>query len=349
MPYEVDFIPVGSGEKCGDAIALRFGNLAGPRNEQTVVVIDGGFKGSGEALVQHIKNYYGTDRVDIVISTHPDSDHASGLAVVLEQLAVGQLLMHKPWEHSAEIEGFFKSGRVTVSGISTRIEESLQGASDLESLAAKKRIEIIEPFQGVANEMIHVLGPSVEYYETLLPLFRGTPEPIDLLEALAPAQRSSEDDGQLIPDHPDKDLLDDDEEFTSAENNSSTIILFDIDGHKLLFTGDAGKTALLQAAHYARNRGIFLTDLRFLDVPHHGSKRNMSSKVLGMIGAKTAFVSAAQSGKKHPAKKVTNALRKKGATVYVNRGTTLRHQHEAPNRDGWSPAKEEPFHNYVEE
>ena len=53
MAYEVDYIPVGDGEKSGDAFVLRFGNLSGPRNEQSIVVIDGGFKESGELLVEH--------------------------------------------------------------------------------------------------------------------------------------------------------------------------------------------------------------------------------------------------------------------------------------------------------
>jgi hypothetical protein len=55
MGYEIDFLPVGEGEKSGDAIALRFGNLFGNRNEKTVVVIDGGFKETGEKLVKHIE------------------------------------------------------------------------------------------------------------------------------------------------------------------------------------------------------------------------------------------------------------------------------------------------------
>jgi len=48
MAWEVDFLAVGEGEKSGDAIALRWGNLSGPRTEQTIFVIDGGTQDSGE-------------------------------------------------------------------------------------------------------------------------------------------------------------------------------------------------------------------------------------------------------------------------------------------------------------
>ena len=47
MGFEVDFLPVGEGEKSGDAIAIRCGNLNGSRNEQFVMVIDGGTLDSG--------------------------------------------------------------------------------------------------------------------------------------------------------------------------------------------------------------------------------------------------------------------------------------------------------------
>ncbi len=351
MSYEIDYIPVGDGEKGGDAIAIRFGNFAGPRSEQTVIVIDGGFQDSGEELVNHIKTYYKTDYVDVAISTHPDADHASGLSVVIEKLRVGVLLMHKPWEHAADIKGMFKDGRITKSGLEDKLEKSLQNASDLEALATKKGVRVLEPFQGMTgfNGALHVLGPSQEYYEGLLPYFRSTPEPAVSAGIFAPIKKAVEEVANWVRDLWDIDLLDDDEDTTSAENNTSAIIMFNIDGHKLLFTGDAGKTALHLAADYAESQGIYLTDLEILDVPHHGSKRNLSSAILKRIKAKKASISAPKESLKHPSKRVINALKKHGSNVYVVKGVKLCHPYQAPVRAGWISATEEPFHEYVEE
>lgn len=350
MAYEVDYIPVGEKGKSGDAIALRFGNLTGSRDEQTVVIIDGGFKESGEKLVDHIKKYYDTEYVDLVISTHPDEDHASGLSVVLENLSVGQLAMHRPWEHASEIKNLFKDGRITASGLEDRLERSLQHASDLEAIATNKGVPIIEPFQGITGfgGVLHILGPSQAYYEQLLTGFRSTPSPISLRGILAPARQAAVGIVRLIEDAFGIDLLNDDEDTTSAENNSSTIILFNIEDHLLLFTGDAGKTALLNAIDYAESLGRSLTQMQFLDIPHHGSKRNLSSRVLKKMNAKTAFASASVGSEKHPAKKVTNALQKFGASVFVNRDIIICHHHNAPSR-GWGAAPLEPFHAKVEE
>lgn len=149
MPYEIDCIPVGEGERGGDVIAIRCGVLGGPQKQQTVIVIDGGAKESGEALVEHIKTYYGSDVVNLARSTHPDQAHASGLCVLLESPKVGGLLMHKPWEHTQEIKKMFKDGRITASGLQEKIEKSLQTASDLEAIAKRKNIPIYEPFEGM--------------------------------------------------------------------------------------------------------------------------------------------------------------------------------------------------------
>lgn len=349
MPFEIDYLPVDAGQKSGDAIAIRIGNLNGPREHQIVGIIDGGFTPHGESLVKHINDYYGTNRVDFVISTHPDMDHIAGLSVVLEKMEVGFLMMHKPWEHAGAIKDFFKNHRLTISGLEDRIEKSLQQASDLEDLALKKKIPVIEPFQGqeLYGGMIHVLGPSIEYYRVLLPQLEKCPEPIDILKKMIAERSLRKSEPERVIDAPHLDLLCDDEDCTSAQNNTSTILLFNIDGQKILFTGDAGKTGLLQAISYAENRNITLTDLNLFDVPHHGSKHNLNSKILKRVRSGIAVISASKDSEDHPAKKVTNALQKHGMPAFVTRGRNLLH-HSQGNLRGWGNAAPEPFHSYVE-
>lgn len=350
MSYEVDYIPVDSGDKSGDAIVLRFGNFNGSRDEQTIIVIDGGFQEAGELLVQHIKDYYKTSSIDLAISTHPDNDHISGLRVVVENLNVGQLVMHKPWEHAEYIKDFFKTKSLTVSGLEDKIEKSIQAATNLEELAASKGIQIVEPFQGASGlgGALHILGPDIDYYRGLLANFRSTPEPINALADLMSSQKFAGSSEKTTPDHWHLDLLNDDEDTTSAENNTSTIILFNIEGHRLLFTGDAGKTAMFMALDYATAQGISLNGINFLDIPHHGSKHNINSNIIKALSPKTAFISASKHSKKHPSKRVTNGLQKHGSKVFVTRGNKLRHHNGGLDR-GWNNATEEPFHNLVED
>lgn len=349
MAYELDYIPVGEGEKSGDCIAFRFWDPQLGINSQKVVVIDGGFKDSAESLILHINTCYGTNKVDIVISTHPDMDHTSGLITVLEKMEVSNLVMHLPWNHASDIKKQFSGGRLTVSGVKKDLEESLVYASELEDIAIKKGIAVHEPFSGTTafDGVLHFLGPTKEYYQSLLPHFRGTPGPITSLGLLGMLKNTGENISQKVQDFLHINHLDD-EDSTSPENNTSTVILIQIDGHKLLLTGDAGKRAIENAINYAHAQNIVLDDLMLFDVPHHGSKRNLGKTMMDHINAQYAYISAPKDSEKHPSPKVTNHLIKKGIKTFTTQGRHIYHFHGVPLREGWSGLTEIPFQSIIE-
>lgn len=353
MPWEVDFLRVGEGEKCGDAIALRFGALTGPR-DQSVFVIDGGTQESGELLVQHIRKHYGTNTVDVAISTHPDMDHSSGLAVVLESADVRRLLMHQPWNHAAVIRSMFQDGRVTAKGLEDRVWRALQCARDLESIATRKKIPIEEPFSDTFGG---ILSPSRAFYETQLARFRCMPEQhakqnqARVMESLLSAFRVA---AKALETWFTETLTDPDDELVSGENNSSVVYLFEWEGERFLFTGDAGVPALREAVACAARKGIDLRTVKYLQIPHHGSRRNVGPTILNTIvgpilaeGApklKSAFVSASQNGApKHPARKVCNAFARRGVSVYVTAGGSICQPHGVALRQGYSAVSPVPF------
>jgi len=360
MGYEIDFLAVGKEGQSGDAIAFRLGNLYGDRKEQFIVIIDGGFKESGEQLVNHIKKYYQTNDVDLVILTHPDADHASGLENVLTELSVKKLWMHKPWNHTRDIADMFKDGRVTDQSVRDALRRSLESARSLENLANAKKIMIEEPFTGLqaANGHITVIGPTKDYYESLLPSFKGTPEPKEQYNLMQRAISAVSEVIQKIAETFDIETLDDNGE-TTPENNSSAIVGVQYDGKFFLFTGDAGIPALTIAADSLNAVGIDYSKILFMQVPHHGSKRNVGPTVLNrLIGPKlqadtqikTAYVSAAQDGApKHPARKVTNAFRRRGAPVCATTGQSIRWQKDAPPRPDYVAIDPLPFYAEVEE
>lgn len=339
MGYEVDFIHVGDNSRSGDAIAFRYGNLHGPRSGQTVGVIDGGTKESGEKLVSHIANYYGTDRVNFVFSTHPDSDHASGLTVILEQLKVDALLMHLPWNHAADIRHMLEKAYST-GRLENALVRALSNVDELESLAKKKGIPIYEPFSDSVtfnDGALRILGPTKEYYQSLLPDFRETPEAKDKGPSpIAKAMTAIGETFARVSEAFGKETLDDTGE-TSAENNSSVILHLAHEGRSALFTGDAGIPALTKAADLADSIGLNLSSLDFLDVPHHGSRRNVGPTILNRIKAQSAFISVCKKGApKHPSQRVVNALTRRGNKVYKTDGQNIWHHQDAPARPAYS-------------
>jgi beta-lactamase superfamily II metal-dependent hydrolase len=357
MGYQLDFLPVGN-DKPGDAIALRFGNLQGARAEQTVVIIDGGYQDDGKKLVEHVRTHYGTNKIDLVISTHPDQDHIGGLETVLKECEVGRLWMHRPWKHTEDIAKMFVHGRVTDQSVRETLRKSLDEACDLDQLAQAKKIPIEEPFRGLLDpsKSILVLGPSVPFYESLLPGFRCTPEPkAGILKGFLAA---IEETVKYLAEGFDVETLDDDGE-TTAENNSSTILLLVLDNEYLLLTADAGGPALTAALDALQNANFDLAKLKFVQVPHHGSARNVGPTLLNrLLGPKlqqeatlrTAIVSVATTNHpKHPSKKVLNAFRRRGAPVHATAGFGKCEQKNAPQRVGWSSSTPLPLYPEVED
>ncbi len=363
--YEVDFLPVGENSKSGDAIAIRFGNLSGSRDEQAVIIIDGGFSEDGEKLAKHINDHYKTNKVDIVIGTHPHNDHIAGLNFILERMEVGEFWMHKPWDksHINNISRFFSDGRVTNKSISDKLQKSLNSAKTLEELATDKKIPIIEPFLGLRRDFgfgsIDIVGPTKEYYEELLLLFGATPEPHkSIFEELF---QMGKDFLKMIPGTWENETLTNDDGAT-PENNSSVISLIRVNEKKMLFTSDAGIPAITNVLDVLEFNGINHKNIDFVQVPHHGSKRNIGPEVLDrLVGSKlskdqqdtrikTVFCSCSQQGEpKHPSKKVTNAFKRRGGPVIVTKGKILCYSVNAPARVGYVSAVPLPFYSEVED
>lgn len=356
--YELDVLAVGDGERSGDAIALRY-SIDG--RAWRVMVIDGGTQDTGEALVDLITTQYGTDLVNDVVNTHPDSDHSSGLSVVLDKLNVEKLWMHRPWNYVPDILAASDDGRLTHRSVTRRIEEALRCASKVHDLAVAKGIPVVEPFAGMNVGGFTVLSPTRDQYVRLLPHFRSTPEtslPLPLLssgiaaigfekarrvggalaEALASFVMTSEArENAALGRKP-----------TAAENESSVVLLGQFGLEKVLFTGDAGPTALTTSVMNAAGMGVSLKGLRLLQLPHHGSRNNLTPALLNQITASRAFVSVAAKSTTHPRRSVTNALQRRGTSVFATRGTNLYFQLNRLQRAGYEPVPTVPWFEAIE-
>ncbi len=354
MGYEIDFLPVGDKSGGGDAIALRYGNLHGRRDDQTVIIIDGGYKDDGEALVEHLDRYYDTDRVDFVVSTHPDRDHINGLAVVLTELSVGTLLMHIPERHDPFF-GRLSSFEHKAASVGETFAKSLVQAEGLYDLAQRKGVRVVEPFAGMRpNKEFQILGPAKNYYETLLEEMRGR----DVLAgSLSSKELSHKARGPVgtDPESLHTEILSE-ESIVSASNNSSVISMLEVDGRRMLFTGDAGQEALRPVVDRLRQEGISPGDFNLVQVPHHGSRKNVTPSLLDdLLGGITtekrgrAYASVPKENPehRHPAKQTTNAFRRRGFPVVTTAGSTKRFFHDGPDR-GWGKTTALPLFERVE-
>ena len=255
MGYEVDFFTVGD-DKPGDAICMRYGNLHGKRNEQQIVVIDGGTLESGKELISRILNDYKTNSIDAVFLTHPHQDHMMGLFEVFEELHVNHFFTAIPWNHSKSITSFLERKNISQNSIRRYLKKDLDDLKNLIQVAERKHVKVIElfsdDFTNPKSEVV-VLGPSRKFYTHCM---------AELLDNNTSYSKKNDID---------------------PVNKSSLIILFQIYDRHLVFTGDANASSIILALRRARQIGIKIFRPYLFKLPHHGSKRNLNPIIYNNI------------------------------------------------------------------
>lgn len=128
-------------------------------------------------------------------------------------------------------------------------------------------------------------------------------------------------------------LLDEPEE--TPINNSSVILGTKFRGSVYLFTADAGVQALTKASEAYK-----LEDCSWMQIPHHGSWRNINQRLIDLFAPMQGMVSAV-GNEKHPRQAVVKAFKAHGTRVFgthvsghlwLSRGTV-------PERSGYAVAK----------
>lgn len=133
---QVHFLDVGN----ADSILVRSG--------EHQMLIDGGESGDGDTIIDYLQEQ-GVDKLDLVIATHPDTDHIGGLSDVLEVFPVEQVLMT-----------FMDDEHTPTSKTYERLLTTLD----------EQNLTVIEAESGqqytLGEATIDILGPLEQYDET---------------------------------------------------------------------------------------------------------------------------------------------------------------------------------------
>jgi len=287
--------------------------------------------------------------VQAAILTHPDSDHASGMRTVIEDLDVRAVWMHRPWKYWKDCESYIQDGRITRASWEKRLQDAYSYAYQIELIANRKRIPINHAHQGEAlndgeQNVLTVLGPSKDFYLSLIEESEKTPAMREYAKAASRIYSGEKsltyEDLTFESEH-----LSDDEESTSPENDMSIILFLQVTNARVLLTGDAGTMGLYKAINYATQEGLDLKDLSMFQVPHHGSRHNLSKGILSRITSPSGIISCtAGDSPHHPSPVITNALIRRNINPFSTNGKTICHRAgDAPPRVGWTPISTVPF------
>ena len=370
MNCEIEFLPVGSGSKPGDAIIVRYGNAL----SYSLMTIDGGNIESGKLVVEHVKKYFGENAViEHAVLTHSDADHAFGLREILDGLSVQNLWLHMPWAYVTNARKYFADKKPSDDALIQRIIKEYDIITDIVVKATDRKIALHMPFAGHTIGPFHVLSPHEIFYTALMPQFDRTPDadqsaldadgfwigkkPNSFIRNVA--DKAAAKVQKWVGEAWDNERLKDGG-ITNPSNESSTILYGDFgEGRRVLLTGDAGVWGLTMPAHQAEQLQLPLKAFSFVQIPHHGSRRNVGPTVLnrligpiqpqGSTDKFTAFVSAPADDDTHPRKMVLNAFTRRGARVIATQGQSKIHYGGFPARAGYTSVEPMPFATRVED
>lgn len=370
MPCEVEFLPVGDASKAGDAIVVRYGSEASFK----LMTIDGGTQDSGENLVAHVRQYYGSNAIiEHAVLTHSDADHASGLREILRELPVVNLWLHMPWLAAATARPYFANNNWTDEGLAKSLRKEYDIIDEIVSLALEQKTNLYQPFAGKNIGPFKVLSPYEYAYPLLLPQFDRTPDPNQaalervgwwigkqpsrFMKALASLTESAAQN--WVKETWSYERLKDGGQ-TGASNESSVVMFGDFGpGRRILLTGDAGVIGLTLAKRYAESIGLDITKPNCIQIPHHGSRSNVGPTLLNQLigpikleGSAPhfyAYCSVPVDDRKHPRKMVLNAFTRRGAEVLLTQGNRKVFWGGFNPRPGYESASGFPFSDRVED
>lgn len=354
LAFEIDFLPVGDSN--GDAICVRYGTP----NAFYVHVVDGGFIETADTVIEHIRRHYGQNTfINDMVLSHADNDHACGLVGILDAIHVENLWMNMPWLYAADVIHNFH-GNWTLDGLIAHIKDKHPYLVELDAIAKRKGTKIRPVFQGSQIGAFIVLAPSRDRYLRLLPDLEKLPETYSEKKGFVRSALDAAKSGvDAVMERWDIETLDDNPPATSASNETSIVQLGFLDNKLALLTADVGPEGLAEAYNYAAQAGLLTQPLNFIQVPHHGSRRNVTPTVLNAwlgqpltgVSAEigTAFCSVGKDADIYPRKKVKNAFTRRGYPVHTTRGTVRLHHNEWGGRVGYGASIPEPFSYNVED
>lgn len=323
-----NFFSVGDGAKGGDAILIE---LFDEWDKPCVILIDGGYKETGKRICDYLKSRYEKPRIDLMINTHPDMDHISGLKTILEDenIQIYCIGMNRPWKDSGFTADYFKDKRITPNSLVDRIKNVFSTADEIESMAKKRKIKIFPLWRKteLIKGVLTILGPSESFYRKHLLVSDKTPDSVfeRYNKQCYCKMETEEEDYNFGLKH----IEWYDEEQTSDINQTSLILTLVIGNERFLFTGDAGKEAIKEALDYYESSisKTGTSDFTVVQLPHHGSRKNIDPSILERFSPQRYIISCPPDGIKegHPSRRLINKILEMNplAKIYVTQSVNF--------------------------
>jgi hypothetical protein len=344
--FHIEMLPA----KHGDALWIEYG-MTGGRTRR--LVIDGGpLNAYPEFEARFKKLPAGDTRVELFVITHVDTDHIEGAIRLLalprqrwpfapQDVWFNGYRHLKPDQNLGGREGEFLSALLRRRAFDEWNKAFSRKAVVVDDAAPLPRI----PLEG--DMTLTLLSPGIKQLGKLgtkweKELVKWEIDPGDLDEAWA----------QLVSEtkfHPGADLTLGPEDLTrtlleqlksqdaSAANGSSIAFLAEFGGKSCLFLADAHMPVVCASIEKLIPSGSARLQVDAVKLSHHGSKRNISRKLLQLVDAKHFLISTNGDKHEHP-----DAAAIEAVTVGATRDPTLWFNYRSPFTEPWEAKSRAP-------
>jgi beta-lactamase superfamily II metal-dependent hydrolase len=304
MDFVIDFLYVGD----GDAIIIW---AREPNKADFIFFLDGGNTGNGQKVVEHfntwIKPHLQSNHIVGFINSHPHEDHINGLLEIIDKLdgTIKFAIYNDPvecisTEHKERIHEAFLDGE---DADITHLYETFEQVEKLNNYCEKRSIRRYTAYSdenNFLNGALRILSPSKDFYVNLVQYFSD----VDFLKVVDFSKKTL---AVITGDEDTKPcVIVDEADDASPENLTSTVIqLTDSENRKYILTSDAG----VDSFDYMESEGFDTSNIRLVQLPHHGSRRNINTRWLTQFNPSFYIVSA-EGNVQHPRRAVINCIKR---------------------------------------
>jgi beta-lactamase superfamily II metal-dependent hydrolase len=320
MKYEYEILKVDD----ADVIFIRHYD---EEDNPYVVLIDAGNVGDWETIKDHLQLYYETTVIDLAVCTHPDKDHIGGFFGLLDdaEITISEFWLIDPANYlDANDIKYYRTKEGAMNAVRQIFDKPSDDTQNLIDILLEQNIDTHSVSSGYQHSVIplKVVGPNSDYYSEVVKDMVG-----NYVEPYEWGDTTDYDEAAQVSEDEAKGVIDEDDD-ESPNNKSSIILLYEPKkGEKILFTGDATCASLSQMLKDYPE----IKDISLLKVPHHGSKHNLSSKIIDVLKPQKSYISA-KGTRKHPSSAIVNYLSKYGHVYSTHKCTGFIHSSNGISR-----------------
>jgi glyoxylase-like metal-dependent hydrolase (beta-lactamase superfamily II) len=319
--FSIEMLPADE----GDALWIEYGKNGGGVHR---VLIDCGRKTAYRSVVQRLAE---DDQIhfDLLVLTHVDADHIAGAIPLLQDPRFGPTRVDDVWFNGwLHLHGLHKDADANIPGVLNAKQgeyfDALLRARGYPWNEHTDGYPVLIPDEGElpthdlrGGMRLTLLGPTRQKLDAMATRWAAElsrlPEATSMkpgdweraLEILGSDRRHGPD---VLGAHPPEGPIDmpglvaeDFDPDDSEPNGTSIAFLAEFDGKAALFTGDAHAPELTDAIErLCAQRGLDRLRLDACKMSHHGSTRNTSAELLGLLDCKRFLISTNGTQHFHP-------------------------------------------------